>query len=271
MEDGGRIEATARPDSNGAVSRQMLFDGTPQQAIQPFFRSGRGPLRVGKGIERPIPVDSGITARPFQIMTGGQLFNSTNQSARTGNVVERQEVFESLLVQDAWNGGMRENSLQFRPKIDLPCLASEIEWLDSRSISGEYEPFLVSIPKRDGEHAPESAEAVSAPLAESFEHNLRVATGAKARALTLQIVPEFKVIVDLTVEGNNGLTVHAAKRLRPGSRIDHGQSHCTERNIFRNERILFVRPTMEQRRRDPPDETHIERPAIVGKTRDSAH
>ena len=80
-----------------------------------------------------------------------------------------------------------------------------------------------------------------------MDENLGVRSGAKNVAASLELASELRVIVDLTVIGDDNLPVFVGERLRAAVDVDNAQSHVRESDALSSVKTIPVGPAMAYR------------------------
>ncbi len=159
------------------------------------------PMERGLGVETKLPPGMAVdvAVAPLEKFAGQQLLDALDQSVRSGDVVEREEVGEAVEIQAARDLGVEENGLQLGAEVEVAAAVEEVEGLDAHAVAGEDEALSLGVPEGDGEHAAETREDFDVPLEEAAEDDLGVAERVEAMAAGFEFGAEFGMVVDLAV------------------------------------------------------------------------
>ena len=114
MQDGGRIDAAAKPDPEGHIGEQMLACGFLEQRVELFFRGIQSPVaRIFKW-QLPITVLASFSVAPFEPVSGRELFDSFHERPGARDVIQGQVAIEAGEAEPAGEFGMDEKSLELR-------------------------------------------------------------------------------------------------------------------------------------------------------------
>ena len=98
------------------------------------------------------------------------------------------------------------------------------EGLLAETVTGKEEVAGVGVVDGEGEHALEMVEHGLAVAGVEVEQHLGIAGRTKRRAVDSELAAEFRVVVDLAIEGDGKRRVGQAHRLARAGRVDDGQS-----------------------------------------------
>ena len=99
---------------------------------------------------------------------------------------------------------MGPQSLHFRSKDQRTPQQSVIEGLFTRPVPGEMKLAVLSVPKREGEHAVEFLQRpVQAPLRNGRKHNLGIGCAPEGVARGGEFFPQSPIVVNLSIKGND--------------------------------------------------------------------
>ena len=171
-------------------------------------------------VQGPVGIDPGRAIPPLEQMSGRQLLDAVHQRMRTGNVIERQVVVQAGEIEGAWDLGVAEERFQLRAEVDIGAAPMEVKRLDPQTVPRQHETPARLRPEPDGKHAPQTREALDIPLLERVQNDFGVAMSPEPMPQGFQLSPQLGVIVDLTVEDNNGIAVLAAQRLVAATQVD---------------------------------------------------
>ena len=90
---------------------------------------------------------------------------------------------------------MREERFQFGAEHDITAGAADIEGFDAHAVAAKNQAFFAIEPDGQGEHASEAGETRGVPLQEGFERDFSVGLGFEAMAESLQLPPQFGVVI----------------------------------------------------------------------------
>ncbi len=142
------------------------------------------------------------------------------------------------------NVGMLQDGFQLAAEIDVVAVAEVIERLDAHAIAGEQEAFTRLGPDGHCEHAAHPGKAVGVPLQEGAQDGFGIAVAAEAMAQRFQVAADLQVIVDLAVEGDDGVGVVTSEGLVAAAQVDNFQAHRAKGGFAAFENPLLIGTTM---------------------------
>jgi hypothetical protein len=172
-----------------------------------------GKMPVGGGGEFAV-----LPGEPF---SGREFLDAVDESPRAGDVVEGEVSVESVEGKPARDLGMDEDAFEFGGEEQVSVAMGEVEGLDAEAVAGEDEALGGFCPKADGEHAAEAGETFDIPLEKSVEDGLGVAVGRKGVAEGLEFAAEVEVVVDFSVEDDDGVSVGGVDGLVSGVEVEN--------------------------------------------------
>ena len=174
---------------------------------------------------------------------------------RTRHPAELQVLGDRVLVETPVEVRQGRNRLQLRGEGKESLPLGVVERLDPGTVAHEEQRPLLPVPNREREHADEALHRPAHPPPfEARQHHLGV--GVPAKRDVAQLVQQFAVVVDLTIEFDDVPAARRRHRLRAGRRqIDDLQAAEGERDSARvvDELAVVVRPAVANRRRHPAD------------------
>ena len=128
---------------------------------------------------------------------------------RVGNVVELQQPCDGITIDLTVKRRMWLERLQLRAKeqraIRHPAI---IQRLLAQTIAAQMQQLLIAIPHGKGEHAVETLRRrLHAPLAESGQHDLRVAVTTKRMTGCLKLGAQIAEVIHLAIENDDESSV----------------------------------------------------------------
>ena len=114
--------------------------------------------------------------------------------------------------------------------------ARQVQGFDPEAVAGDKQLLAVALPYGEGEHAVELGQQRLTPGVIALEQHFGVAIGEKAVAQVLQLVAQFRVVVDGTVEHHRQAQVAVDHRLA-GS---FGQVHDLQPAMAEGNRALAM-------------------------------
>lgn len=175
-------------------------------------------------------------------------------------MVQRGEINVSL------DFGVRKNGLQLGAENNVIAPAMNIQRLDTHSVARQDQPFLSGGPQRDRKHAVEPPEALRVPSEEGLQYYFCIAAGREGVARVLQLVSQFRVIVDFPIEDNDCLAVFAEQWLLAGPQIDDLQAHGSQRYFRGFVGTLLIGTAVQERICSGADPGRINKTIAVRKT-----
>src|SRR5438309_7902798 len=120
VENRGRINSSAKPDSNRNVRSEVLLDGLPQELVEPRSRV----FESGKGAEilwfcLPVAVRRDLSIVPGEKVSGQQLENPRGQCVRSRDIVKTEVSVQGVQVDAAANLRVAEDRLHLRAEVDV--------------------------------------------------------------------------------------------------------------------------------------------------------
>ena len=115
---------------------------------------------------------------------------------------------------------MHENGFQLRAEEQIRAVPRDVERLDAHAVAGQHQALARFGPQRDREHAAQPRETVGVPFEKRRQHRFGIGAGAEPVAAPFQFRAQFRVVVDLAVEGDNRVAVLGKDRLVAGIEVD---------------------------------------------------
>ena len=114
-------------------------------------------------------------------------------------------------------GHRRENRLDLGPHPERLAVAVHVDRLHAEPIARDQDPSAQRVDEHQPPHAVQPVEGVVAPLDERVKEDLGVAVGSELHAvLSLELLAQFEVVVDLAVEDQRVAAVGRHHRLIGG-------------------------------------------------------
>ncbi len=182
-------------------------------------------------------------------MAGLKLVDATKGRTRR----DRRPECEYLIKRDRVDLCREVRNLEKR--LDLGCeieraaLQSMEERAHPHAVAREHHPVPACIPDRKGEVAVQEGETFFAHLFIKMEDDLRVARRAETAAPCAQLVTQFNIIEDLTIEGDRQLATRIGHRLLAVAKANDGQPDMAEARARGRKDSMLVRPAMANRGR----------------------
>jgi hypothetical protein len=222
VEDGGGVETSGEPEAEGHVGHELLFDGLLEEGVELMFGVVQGDAVVGlHGREMPVGGGGDFSVLPGEPFSGRKFLDAVDQSPGAGNVVEGEVSVEAVEGKPARDLGMDEDAFKFGGEQEVSVAMGEVEGLDAEAIAGEDEALGGFCPEADGEHAAEAGETFDIPLQESVEDGLGIAVGREGVAEGLEFAAEVEVVVDFSVEDDDGVSVGGVDGLIAGVEVEN--------------------------------------------------
>ena len=124
--------------------------------------------------------------------------------------------------------GLRQG-LDLRGETKSRTVIRVVKRLDAEGVADQKELTFVFIPNAEGEHAAQSVHHVRAVLGVETEQDLGIGAGAEAVSLRFQLLLQFAVVIDLTVEGYAVTPIGRSHGLRTGlAQVDDRETSMSE-------------------------------------------
>ena len=200
---------------------------------------------VPRGREAPPASGSQAPAAGAQPLTRREPFDADIRRPLACGTPEREQLRPRRLV-EARTHAACEESLWLAREIQPTFALGEEERLLAHTVPSREELTLRGVPDGEGEHSVESVEHRGAVECIELEENLRVGRCSKPDACTLQLSPQIRAVVDLTVVND----AKAAVGRRHGHypvlvQIDDRQATRGETHSRSIEFAIAVRPAVE--------------------------
>ena len=145
-----------------------------------------------------------------------------------GDVVQRQKVADRRFIQLPRHLRVAAQGVEFAGE-NQRIAGHEVEQrLFPHSVPGQQHPAGPGIVDGESEHSVEHADAFTAQLFIQMNDYLGVGVGFEFVSALLQLLPEFAVVVDFTVQNHDYAAVLVGDRLRPMRRVDDRQATVPE-------------------------------------------
>src|SRR6266550_10824 len=146
-----RIDSAGEKDAERNVRHHAFLDRGPQQLQNIFLMLLLGPNNwISRRQRVPVLCDGRCpTTIDDQHVAGGKFLDVTKESLRRRSSYESEIVIERLFVYFGCHRRVFEDGFDLGSKDKPSILLIEVERLDARTISGQYELFALGIPKRD--------------------------------------------------------------------------------------------------------------------------
>src|ERR1700677_4689462 len=136
-----------------------------------------------------------------------QLFHSIHQGPGAGHVIQREKAVQPFHAQSALYFRMDEDGFEFRTKDQVLSIPGQVERLDAHTISRQDQASGGLAPQGYRKHPAHAGKTCGIPGQERIKHRFGVATTMKTVAKSFQLRPQFKMVVDFTVEYDDSVAV----------------------------------------------------------------
>ncbi len=167
----------------------------------------------------------------------------------------------------------RQQCLAGRGEADTLARETVIQRLDAESVARQEQLLPAAVPDREGEHAVQAGRTVLAPLGIRPENDLGIAVGNEMMTERLQLLAQFRVVVDGAIEDQCESGRVIAHGLRGTFRqVDDRQSPVSQRDRAVEPGAAAVRSAPRERIRHPAEHAPVRRLSVKAQlTADSAH
>ena len=267
-DDRGRVEPAGETRADRHVAAQPKPHRVDEQLPHMLGRvAGR---RVAL-LERPVARDPQAALVVGQRMRRGQAQDPVEE--RLLGVVEvalRDVVADDAQVRARTQ--RREQGLRLAREEEAAAVERVVERLHAEPVPRREEPPLPAVPDGERPHAVEPRDGLLAPLDEGGEQDLRVGAGAEAVASSLELGPQFAVVVDLAVVDEPVAAVRAREGLHPRvGQVEDGEPAERERAAVLGEGARAVGASVVEARRHRLDELGLGRATRRDDSTDPAH
>src|SRR5262249_1854494 len=133
------------------------------------------------------------------------------------------------------------NGAHFRAEIQGATFNAVVDQLDPKGIAGQNQPLLASIPNGKAEHSIQAVQNFFAPLFVAVNDDFGVAVGAKGVTVALQLLFEFREVVNLPIEDDPDRFFLVRHRLMPAGQINDRKPAKSETQRSGDEIALVIR------------------------------
>jgi len=213
-----------------------------------------------------VAFDLDAALRPDEQVARGELPRVAKDRVRRRDRIEREERLERVEIDLA----ARERA-QLGRELELAARVAVVERFDPVAIACEHETPCLRVPDCNCEHAAESTHVLRAVALVEMEMDFGVAMRSERVALTLELTPQLRIVVDLAVLDDDARSVLARDRLVAARKVDDREAPCRQRDRTVDVLAGAVRPAVYERgahrgqalnacragsRRDPTDPAH---------------
>src|SRR5205085_3646160 len=148
-----------------------------------------------------------------------QLENIFIDGVRRRDRVIAKEQCQRIAIDAAIHAFVSAKRLQFGTEEQSGSRPRIVKRLLAKAITREQKPALLPVPKRKRKHAVEAAQSAGrSPRLAGFENHFGIGTSAKARALGLQLRPQFLKVINLAVVSDHVAAAGREHGLMPARR-----------------------------------------------------
>src|SRR5262249_6298862 len=148
------------------------------------------------------------------------------------------------------------------PEIEIFSVLPIIERFDPESISRKQQLLLTQIPNGSCKHPSQMRDIVFTKVFIKMDNTFSIRVGGKSMPAFQQFVPEFPIIVNLTIEDDGHRAVLVVDRLTPAIDINDCQTSHTQSDMVAEEKSVIVRSSPANERTHAPDQRLINLPRL---------
>ena len=150
-----------------------------------------------------------------QVAAGRQLVDPREEGIGRRGGEEGQIVKQRFFVDRPRLIRILQQRFDFAGKGNAAVMNTVVERLDADTIANEPKPPRPCVPERDGKHAAKFVQASNAPLLKGMQNHLGVGVVGCPLPMAefLQLTPDFRVIVNFTIEDNAQRAIPITHRL----------------------------------------------------------
>ena len=115
---------------------------------------------------------------------------------------------------------MHEDGLHLGAEQQIRAVAGDVQRLDAHAVASQHQALARFSPQCDGEHTAQPRKTIRVPFEKRRQRRFGVRAGAKAMAAPLQFHAQFRVVVDLAVEGDDCVAALGEDGLVAGIEVD---------------------------------------------------
>ena len=203
-------------------------------------------LRMQRGHEIWIQFQRGAFSVIGQKMSGFQLTDSLEKRFFQGGILKGQVLFQSLLIQLLFIGGMGQDSLDFRCEDKLTVSWGVVKRFDAERIPGRIQPLVLLIPDGEGEHASEMFRQVFSPLFIAVEEYFGIPLSGKSVSCCQKLPAQFLIIIDFPVKHKNQISGFVCHGLHASFQINDAEATEAQGSCLGHPAVALIRPPMDQ-------------------------
>ena len=252
-DDQAGIDAPRQQHADRHVGDHAPVHRQPQRREQPFapLVCRHVDVRVGALVVH-LPVDVVLHAAVrLDDPDGGrrQLLDALEDRPRGGHHgMERHVVVQADPVDLGVDAAAGDEGGQGGGEAQLARRLGDVERLDAEAVTGQHDAAAVALEDGEGEHAVEALHAGRSPRVIRLQDHLGVGVREERIALGLQLLAQFRIVVDAAVEGDRQAEIGVHHRLFGARRqVDDRQAAMAEHHPAAPDDAFGVRAARRHR------------------------
>ena len=173
----------------------------------------------------PVPPLLRPQRRPLQDLTREQLVRVPEDTLSSRDILRRKVHGQCVPVDLFPESRVFHDRLQFGGKDQPFAFNGVIKRLYSHPVPDQVQALLLPVKERKGKHAVETLHRIDAPSLIGTEYHFGIRPCPKLIPLPFQLLSQFEIIIDFSVETDNGTAALRGHRLAAvGAQVQNGES-----------------------------------------------